>query len=360
MTHILELAERLPKNEIQPEILFFTKGPSIEKAKKKNIKSHLIIKKGRGLIFLYRLYEFLKTNRYDILHTHTINGNFFGRLAGRFTGIPVLLTTVHSHIIDEIKGMKEPSVFDHFRYKIDLLLSRWNKALVVVSESIRKRLIQHNIPVEKIHVIENGVDTDIFKPSLQTGMAVRKELGIPQEGKVFGLIGRIVPLKNHSIFLQAAKEVLKEVKDAYFLIVGDGTLMEFTQNYAHSLGLGDKVIFTGWRTDIERIIPALDILVLCSQVEGHNIVILEAMACEKPVIGADVRGINSVVTNGENGILVPVGNQNALARAMSYLLNNPEKAKAMGTTARKFIQEKYSIERMVSAYIRLYQSLTTS
>jgi glycosyltransferase involved in cell wall biosynthesis len=360
MTHILDLAERLPQNNIQPEILFFTEGPSIEKANKKNIPSHLIIKGGGSLIFLYRLYKFLTTNRYDILHTHTINGNFFGRLAGKIAGVPVLLTTVHSHIIDELKGLKKPSLSDHIRYKIDLFLSRWNKAMVVVAESIQKRLTAHNIPEEKIYVIENGVDTDIFRPSSQICMEVRKELGIPAERKVVGLIGRMVPLKNHSIFLQAAGEVLKEIKNVCFLIAGDGPLKENIQNHALSLGITDKVIFTGWRTDIERIITALDILVLCSQIEGHNIVILEAMSCGKPVIGTDVQGIRSIITDDKNGVLVPEGDSTALAKTISYLLNNPPKAETLGISARNFIKEKYSITRMVADYTNLYQSLTAS
>lgn len=358
MTHVLDLAEKLPKYNIQAEILFFTKGPSIDEARKKKIPVHLILKKGRGLIFLYNLYKFLKKNRYDVLHTHTINGNFYGRLSGKLSNIPVLLTTVHSHIIDELKGLKKPSLLDHFRYRIDLFFARWSKALIVVSENIHERLIGHGIPAKKIYVIENGVDTSKFKPSYQTGIDVRKELGISVKAKVVGIIGRMVPLKNHDFFLDTAKEVLRERENACFLIVGDGPLKNHIQSYAYSLGLREHVIFTGWRNDIERIITALDILVLCSQVEGHNVVILEAMSCEKPVIGTDVRGIHSTIRNNENGVLVPLGDSTALAKAILFLFNNPEKAKSMGDAGRKYIQKKHSIDRMVSAYINLYQDLS--
>jgi glycosyltransferase involved in cell wall biosynthesis len=355
MTHVLNLAEGLHKENIFPEILFFTEGPSIEEAKKRNISTYLILKKGVGLVFFYRLYRFLKKNRYDILHTHTINANFFGRIAGKISGIKVLLTTVHSHVIDELKGLKKPSIFDHVRYRIDIFLSRWNRFLVVVSEAIREQLINQDIPASKIRVIENGVDINKFKPNFQIGLDVRKELGIPEEAKVVGIIGRIVPLKNHDLFLRSAEKISKNRKDVYFLIVGDGPLLSSIRNYAKSLGLSNRVIFTGWYTDIERIIPALDMLVLCSQVEGHNIVVLEAMACGKPVIGTDVRGIHTMVKHGENGMLVPVDNSTALAKAILYLIENPQVAERMGNTARNYVAEKYDADYMISAYLKLYQ-----
>lgn len=357
MTHVLDLAEGVIEANIQAEILFFTDGPSIGEANKRKIPFHIIKKKGFGLVFIAKLYRFLKINRFDILHTHTINGNFYGRIAGKLAGITYLLTTVHSHIIDELKGLKEPSLFDQFRYRIDLFFSRWTSTLVVVAESIRVRLIKERIPVEKINVVENGVDINEFKPSPQIGLEVRKELCIPDGKKVIGIIGRMVPLKNHMLFLESAREVSKERQDVYFLIVGDGPLRDNIQKYAKSLEFGKRIIFTGWRSDINRIIPSLDILVLCSQVEGHNIVILEAMSCEKPVIGTDVRGIHSIIKNSENGILVPPGDPIGLAKTMLYLLNNPEKAEALGKAGRRYVKEKFSVDKMVSAYLHLYSNL---
>lgn len=357
MTHVLDLAEGVIEANIQAEILFFTDGPSIGEANKRKIPFHIIKKKGFGLVFIAKLYRFLKINRFDILHTHTINGNFYGRIAGKLAGITYLLTTVHSHIIDELKGLKEPSLFDQFRYRIDLFFSRWTSTLVVVAESIRVRLIKERIPVEKINVVENGVDINEFKLSPQIGLEVRKELCIPDGKKVIGIIGRMVPLKNHMLFLESAREVSKERQDVYFLIVGDGPLRDNIQKYAKSLEFGKRIIFTGWRSDINRIIPSLDILVLCSQVEGHNIVILEAMSCEKPVIGTDVRGIHSIIKNSENGILVPPGDPIGLAKTMLYLLNNPEKAEALGKAGRRYVKEKFSVDKMVSAYLHLYSNL---
>lgn len=357
MTHVLDLAEWISEGFLT-EILFFTDGPAVEEAHKRNIPVHLIKKKGLGLMFIYHLYRFLKKNHYDILHTHTINANFFGRIAAKLSGVPVILTTIHSHIIDELKGLKKPSAGDRLRYKMDLFFSRWSKALIVVSKSIQDRLIDQGIQGGKLNVIENGVNTENFRPDIRIRLDVRKELGIEEGAQVVGLIGRMVPLKNHDIFLKAADEICKTGKNVFFLIVGDGPLRERLVRDVHDLGLDNRVFFTGWRLDMVRMVNAIDVLVLCSEVEGHNIAVLEAMACEKPVVGADVTGIRTIVKHGEAGVLVPLRNIKALAGAVQYLLSDTSKAQTMGRTGRMIVERKYSLDHMLSGYRRLYRKVT--
>lgn len=360
MTQVLHLAGGLPRGKASPEILFFTNGPSIEEARNRGISTQLIRNRGPRLVFLWELCKFLKRNRYDIIHTHTLNGNFYGRIAGKLSSVPVLLTTVHSHILDELKGLKKPSIGDHFRYRIDLFFSRWCKSLIVVSETIRERLIGHGIPASKIRIIENTVDIDKFKPDTISGVEIRKEFGISQEAKLVGIVGRMIPLKNHDVFLQAAREVSNKKQNVYYLVVGDGPMMENLRDLARSLGLGDHAIFTGWRTDMGKIVTAFDLMVICSEVEGLNVAILEAMACGKPVVGTNVRGINSVVKNKENGLLIPAGDSGALADAILYILDHKSEAEAMGNTGRKQVIEKYSVKNMISAYLKLYQEVCVS
>lgn len=360
MTHVLDLAEGISREGFFPEILFFTDGPAVVEARKRNIPARLLLKKGRGPVFIFRLYMFLKKNHYDVLHTHTINANFFGRIAAKLSGVRIILTTIHSHIIDELKGLKKPSLIDRARYLGDLVLSRWAKALVVVSDSIRSRLIRHGIPEEKLHVIENSVDTNRFAPDPETRQQTRKELGIEENAKVTGLIGRMVPLKNHDIFIKAAREICAVENNAVFLLVGDGPLKERLIKTVNDLGLEKNVLFTGWRRDMERIINALDVLVLCSEVEGHNIAVLEAMACEKPVVGTDVRGIRTIVKHGEAGVLVPLRSIKALADAVLSLLTDTSMAQEMGRTGRMIVEEHYSLSRMLSQYVQLYRRVALS
>ncbi len=224
----------------------------------------------------------------------------------------------------------------------------------MVSDAIRERLISHGVPESKIRVIENGVDTDRFRPDSERAALVRAELGIPERAKVVGIVGRMVPLKNHDIFIRALKMVSRSESDVWGLVVGDGPLKDRLLSLAGVEGLSERVVFTGWRTDMERVLAAVDILVLCSQVEGHNVVILEAMACEKPVVGTDVYGINSVIKNGRNGLLVPPGNPERLAEAVLTIIRDPSKGAAMGKKARRCIERDYSVEKMLSSYTKIF------
>lgn len=360
MNQVLNLAEGLlklnSKIKIHPEILFFTYGPAIEEAEQRGIPYRLLLKKS-FLDFIFKLCKFLKKNKYDIVHTHTINGNFFGRVASKLSGHHLLLTTVHSHIFDELKGLRQPATGDRLRYGIDLFLSRWTKTLVTVSEAIRKRLISNGLPPEKIRTINNTVNIKTFKPDPYLNSRMRKEMKIPVDAKVIGIIGRIIPLKNHDIFLGAARCVVDTTENVRFLIIGDGPLMKETKALSSQLGLSDKVIFTGWRLDMDRLISVLDVLVMCSQIEGLNVAILEAMASGKPIIGTNVKGIKIVVKQGKNGILINVRDKNALADAIIYLINHPGIAKEMGEAGRKLVEDKYSSIQMVDAYCNLYKEV---
>lgn len=360
MTHVLDLAEGIAKEEFLPEILFFTNGPAIEEANKRNIPVHLILKKGIGLVFLYRLYKFLKNNRYDILHTHTINANFFGRIAGKLSNVPTILTTIHSHVIDELKGLKKPSSGDWLRYRVDLFFSCWAKMIFVVSESIHKRLFDYGIPERKLHVVENGVDINKYRPDVKIKHDIRMELGIDENADVVGIIGRMVPLKNHDIFLKAALEICKIRKDVYFLLVGDGPLNDRLHQDVLKLGLEKRIYFTGWRTDIDRVIQSINVFVLCSEVEGHNIALLEAMACEKPVVGTDVAGIKTIIKHGETGILIPLRDIKALADAVLSLLSDTDKAGAIGRMGMMTVKNKYSLDSMITNYLELYRRAAAS
>jgi len=168
-----------------------------------------------------------------------------------------------------------------------------------------------------------------------------------------------VPLKNHDIFLKAARLVRDSTNNVVFLLVGDGPLIARNKRLAKDLKLDGAVIFTGWRTDIDRIMPALDILVMCSRVEGLNVSILEAMACGKPVVGTNVKGIRELVTDGKDGVLIPVGDPSSLARAILDLINNPQTAARMGLHGRRKVERSYSVEGLIDAYTRLYYEVSS-
>jgi glycosyltransferase involved in cell wall biosynthesis len=359
LTQVLDLVGGLQRagGDVKAEILFFTRGPAVEEARRRGI-SALVLPRGKSrLLFLRRLRRFLRGYGPDVLHTHTINGNFFGRVGGKLSGVPVLMTTVHSHIIDELKGQKRPSLSDYLRYGIDLVLARWCRALVTVTDAIRDRLIGHGQPPAKLRTIANAVDVSRFRADPALAREVRRELGIPDGCPVVGTVGRMVPLKNHDVFIAAARLARDRGSKAFFVLVGDGPMMEANRRQAAELGLGDAIVFTGWRGDMERLMPALDVLVMCSRVEGLNVSILEAMACGKPVVGTDVLGIRELVEQGRDGLLVPVGDAGALAAAVLELSGDPVRCAELGGRGRDKVVGRYSVETLVEAYGRLYHEL---
>ena len=356
-TIVLELASGLMKMGVDTEVLFFSMGSSVAEAKKRGIAIHYIPKKkGRMLLFIWQLWQYVRKNNIDIIHSHTINGNFFARVAGKFSGIPVI-TTVHSYIIDEMKGLKKPSFGDLIKYELDIFMHRWVVALVTVSQGIAERVMNRGISPDKVEVIPNGINLEYFRPAMETGLNLANEFGISGEDRIVAIIARLVPIKDHWSFLSAAKEVLKVTDKVKFLIIGDGPLRGELELFAKQLGIDKSTIFAGWRSDVDKILPLLDVVALSSHMEGHVIAFLEAMACGKPVVGTDVQGISETITSGENGLLVPINDPTAMAEAIKSLIFYPDKMAEMGNRARKYVEENYSIQTMLESYLKLYQTV---
>ena len=355
-TIVLELASGLMKMGVDTEILFFSTGSSVAEAKRRGIATHYLPKKKGGmLLFIWQLWLYLRKSDIDIIHSHTINGNFFARVAGKFSGIPVI-TTVHSYIIDEMKGLKKPSFGDLIKYELDIFMHRWVVALVTVSQGIAERVMGRGVSPDKVEVIPNGINLENFRLAKDTGVNLEKEFGIAKDSKIVAIVARLVPIKDHWTFLAAAKEILQADDKVKFLIIGDGPLKEELELFAKKLGIDKSTIFAGWRSDVDKILPLLDVVALSSHMEGHVIAFLEAMACGKPVVGTDVQGIRETVTSGENGILVPISDPAAMAEAIKSLILHPDKMAEMGGRARKYVEDNYTIEIMLKNYLKLYQS----
>jgi len=155
--------------------------------------------------------------------------------------------------------------------------------------------------------------------------------------------------------LAAARRVVDAFPQVKFLVIGDGPLRGELERKARDLGIADRTVFAGWRGDVDRILPKIDVGVLCSRTEGHGVAVLEAMACGKPVVGTDVPEINQTISAGENGLLVPPGDPEALSGAITDLLRHPSKRTEMGRKARRHVEKNYSVEKMVQDYDEFYR-----
>ena len=357
-THVLTLAEGLSETGVTARILFIGEGPTVRLAKDLGLLFS-VVKKTISLDArpVLELLSVLKKHEIDIIHSHTIRGNFYARAAVLLHRRPVkCVTTVHSHIVDELKGKGD------FGFRDRLLWTRerlgWRKVdhFICVSDALRRRLLSNGVNDDRISVVLNGVEVPDMTQRRKNRKAVRQALSISDDEILATTIGRLVPVKNHILFLQAAKSACK-MKKMRFLVVGDGVLMDALKAKTNAWGLADVVLFAGWRNDVDRILCATDIYVITSVVEGLNLSVLEAMAHGVPVVGTDVRGISDIVTDKESGFLVPLNDVDAMASAILTLAENKSLSERMGRNGRELVSNKYSVETMVADTLLVYKDL---
>ena len=307
-----------------------------------------------GFIALIKLYRLMRREKPHIVHTHTATAGLLGRLAARLAGVPVILHTFHGHVLRGYFGplrSKALMWIEHF-------LARLSDRIVTVSEGQRQELAGCGIaPLEKITVIPLGFELEALLACESHGGELRRELGLAAENKLVGIVARLVPIKNHRLFLQVAEVVAEAVPQARFLVVGDGELREELEAYACDLGLDGRALFTGWRRDLPRLYADLDVVALTSINEGTPVSLIEALAAGVPVVATAVGGVPDVVVDGETGYLVEAGDVKGLAKAIIELLKNPKKAKVMGMAGRKAVYPKFTVQTLIANVEGLYAEL---
>ena len=190
---------------------------------------------------------------------------------------------------------------------------------------------------------------------------IRNEFGLKQGQRIIGQVGRLCENKGQHVLIKAAEIVAKEY-DCVFLIVGEdlekaGEHKNSLLELVRSFGLEQRVIFTGYRSDIRELMNIFDIFTLPSFVEGLPVVILEAMAIAKPVVATSVDGNPEIVIDGKTGTIVPPGNPEKLAEALMYHLKNPEISKAMGKRGYQRIEEGFLLSQMLNKVFDAYEQI---
>ncbi len=286
------------------------------------------------------LLRVIRGARIRVVHTHA---SFAGRLAARLAGTGCVVYTKHTlDPVPEGRGLKK---------RLAGLVNRATcDRVIAVSRAVRENLIRQGIPPDRIEVIYNGVDLEVFRP---TG-AVRREW----PGKyLVGVVARLSPEKGHRYFLEAAKMVAAGIDGVTFLIVGTGPLEQELKDYCRKLGIDGRVVFTGLRDDIPRLLEQLDVLVQPSLSEAHPLSLVEGMCMGRPCVATGVGGVGEVIVDGENGLLVEPANPAALADGILLLLKNPDLAARLGEaavrTAARF-DARIMAKKVTDLYIRCY------
>lgn len=304
----------------------------------------------KDLKALWKVYRIIRREKPDIVHTHTAKAGTLGRLAAILAGVPVKVHTFHGHIFDGYFSGLATKVF----IAIERFLGRFTDKVVVVSNSVENDVsMRYNIvSKDKVAVIQLGFELEKFFEADKNKGRLRQELGLGSDVLLIGIVGRLVPVKNHKMFLDVVKKV-----PAKFIIVGDGELRQELENYAAELGIRDKVVFLGWRRDLENIYVDLDVVCLTSLNEGTPVSLIEAMASARPVLATGVGGVRDIVKNNENGLLVQSNDVDGFSKALLSMLEDREKRLEMGRYGRKFVNENFRKERLIKDTENLYNSL---
>jgi len=301
-----------------------------------------------------RLVGFIRRVRPHIVHTHTAKAGTLGRLAAWVVGVPVVVHTYHGHVFH--------GYFSPARTRLFLAVERWlarrTDRLVAVSETVRRELLALGIgSSERLCVIQYGFDLDPFLAADGLRGQLRAELDLPAGAPLVGIVARLVPVKAHEIFLEAAARLARAVPASRFLVVGDGERRQALEALAARLGVAESIRFLGWRRDLARIYADLDLVVLTSRNEGSPFSLIEAMAAGRPVVATRVGGVPDLVEDGVTGCLVPSGDADALAAAMGALLGDPGRRQALGAAGRKRVASAFTAERLLGDVDRLYTEL---
>ncbi|MDT3687759.1 MAG: glycosyltransferase [Pseudorhodoplanes sp.] len=243
-----------------------------------------------------------------------------------------------------------------FAYALERILSGLPHQIVTNSRAGRAASVRKGFPEDKLLVIENGFDTDLFRPDGAARARLRAEFGLQDHHLLIGLIGRLDPVKGHETFLHAARLFSDKHADARFICVGGTGPADHVARLhalARNLNLGGRLIWTGDRSDVPEVLNAVDIANLCSTSEGFPNIVGEAMACGIPCVVSDVGDAAHIV--GETGIVVPAGDADALRAAWERLAEPTERAR-LSRLARERMVRHFGLDRMADQTVKVLTS----
>lgn len=293
------------------------------------------------LVALRRLRSLLRRGGFQLVHTHSSVDSWLGGMAARLAGVCCVRTR---HLSVPVR--RHPL---NFVYRLP-------QAVVTTGSGIRRHLVEdYGLPPQRVVSIPTGVDTDRFRPA-EPDPALAAELGLTPGEPVVAMVAVLRSWKRHDLFCEMARLVLQEKPNTRFLIVGDGPGWERVNGYLDQMGLRPRVIMTGHRNDVHRILPLSTVCVLASdQAEGVPQAVLQELACQRAVVAADAGDVGEVVRHRETGFLVRPGSAEELARAVLELLDDPDLRRRLGQAGRRLVEGSYSLDHMLEATENLYQ-----
>ena len=290
----------------------------------------------------------LRRERADLLVCHGYKADVIGLFAARRVGIPVIAVsrgwTGHTRKVRAYEAL-------------DRRMLRRMDAVVCVSEGQAAKVARAAIPRDRLHVIHNSIDPTRFQNGAAAGRAILEGLFESPRSAIIAAVGRQSPEKGFDQLVDAARMLARNDDRIGIVLVGDGPDRSMLEALVRDWSLQSSVVFTGFRSDVDRLLPGADILAQASHTEGLPNVVLEACAAGLPVVATDVGGTNEIIEDGVNGYLVPAADPKALASRLLDLVRSRELRHQMGNRGRDLVRTRFSFARQAAAYEELFLAL---
>ena len=306
-----------------------------------------------------KIKDIIKSYKPDIVHTHAAKSGMVGRLAAAHCKVPIIVHTFHGHVFHRYFGKLQTN----FIIQTERWLAKQSTGIIAISEKQKNELahIYKICPEEKLRVLPLGLEIDKFRENTEAMRAeFRQKYLLDNDEIAIGIVGRIVPIKNHSLFIKIAADAMKRTsRRLRFFIIGDGDDMIKAALVAEIKSLGmdytyfpekpvkATVTMTSWIIDIETAYAGLDIVALTSLNEGTPVSLMEAQAAAKPVISTEVGGVADVVINNETGYCIQHGDVEGYAQKLVHLAENDTLRAEMGAKGVVYAQDNFSMQQLV-------------
>jgi len=353
-THLRALASRLDRTRFAPAITcLMYEGEMAETVRAADIPlSALGVGRIYGLTAMRALRRFVRRLRHEqprIVHTYLTSATVFGALAARAAGVPCLITTRRDRGFSDGRALAWALA----------RTNRWARSVVCVSQDVARVVARREgLEPPKLEVIPNGIVLDRFSPRGRRA-EVRRELGLPDTAPVVVSVGHITSVKGADVLLEATPRILEEVPEAKVLLVGGGPEAEEAalRRRVQELGLEGCFVFAGHRSDVPDMLEASDVFALSSRSEGQPNALIEAMAMGLACVSTSVGGVPEIVNDGEEALLVPSEDPDALGGACARVLRSPDLRQRLAAAARARVRREHDVTTMVGRYEDLYEGL---
>ncbi|OUO42811.1 polysaccharide pyruvyl transferase CsaB [Flavonifractor sp. An306] len=351
-THVHSLLQNLSRT-IEVTMVCFMEGPFAQEARELGIST--VVLPGHNLLHTFRtLKQMIREGGYQIIHCHGARGNMMGALLRKATGLPVV-TTVHSDYRLDYLGRP----FSRVSYgTINTIALRRLDYRIGVSDAMTNLLISRKFDPDKLFTIYNGLDFTPRTPAM-TREAYWKSVGLQadENSVVVGIAARLNPVKDIATLVRGFALAHETCPNLRLLIAGDGEQMDMLKNLARELGVAEQVCFAGWVTDTDSFYNALDINTLTSLSETFPYSLTEGARAGLPTVASRVGGVPYLIEHGVHGFLFEAGDDQALARHLITLAQDPELRRHIGQRLYQRAREDYSLESTLQRQLSIYQAI---